>query len=30
MAGFITGGLFMNIISFTASDLKHKDEMIEA
>ncbi|KAF5617126.1 hypothetical protein F25303_13364 [Fusarium sp. NRRL 25303] len=30
ISGFITGGLFMNIISFIASDLEHKDKMIEA
>ncbi|KAI1027728.1 hypothetical protein LB504_011738, partial [Fusarium proliferatum] len=30
ISGFITGGLFMNIISFVASDLEHKNEMIEA
>ncbi|KAF5688936.1 hypothetical protein FGLOB1_14701, partial [Fusarium globosum] len=30
ISGFITGGLFMNIVSFIASDLEHKDKMIEA
>ncbi|VTT83194.1 unnamed protein product [Fusarium fujikuroi] len=30
ISGFITGGLFMNIISFIASDPEHKDKMIEA
>ncbi|VTT69103.1 unnamed protein product [Fusarium fujikuroi] len=30
ISGFITGGLFMNIISFIASDSEHKDKMIEA